>query len=175
MSSWCGWHWPAVFAVDDPVAVLVHCRTPNLYLAVVAWQCVAPAAGVSIAGRVMTTAPRIWFARRGGGLPLPAPAAFASRRRARPRGIGKMKSDHLPARPVKVCRPVVHEPTPALEQVRPRVGRFDLVLNDMRQRRLDDLARVVGLLRRPVPGRGPSRPARATRPAARRTGRVSRA
>ena len=35
MSSWCGWHWPAVFPVEDPVAVLVHCRTPNLYRAVV--------------------------------------------------------------------------------------------------------------------------------------------
>ena len=118
----CGRHWPAVFPVDDPVAVLVHCRTPNLYRAVVAWQCVAP-------------------------------AAIASRRRARPRGIGKTESDHLPARPVKVGRPVVHEPPPPLEQVRPRVGGFDLVLNDMRQRRLDDLARVVGLLRRPVPER----------------------
>ena len=41
MSSWCGWHWPAVFPVEDPVAVLVHCRTPNLYRAVVAWQCVS--------------------------------------------------------------------------------------------------------------------------------------
>ena len=78
MSSWCGWHWPAVFPVDDPVVVLVHCHTPNLYRAVVAWQCVAPVAGVSIAGQVMIAASRIRFARRGGGLPLPAPAALAS-------------------------------------------------------------------------------------------------
>ena len=47
MSSWCGWHWPAVFPVEDPVAVLVHCRTPNLYRAVVAWYCVASARVVS--------------------------------------------------------------------------------------------------------------------------------
>ena len=47
MSSWCGWHWPAVFPVEDPVAVLVHCHTPNLYRAVVAWYCVAPARVVS--------------------------------------------------------------------------------------------------------------------------------
>ena len=58
MSSWCGWHWPAVFPVDDPVVVLVHCHTPNLYRAVVAWQCVAPVAGVSIAGQRRTAAPR---------------------------------------------------------------------------------------------------------------------
>ena len=77
MSSWCGWHWPAVFPVDGPMAVLMHCHTPNLYRAVVAWYCVAPAAGVSIAGQVMIAASRIWFARRGGGLPLPAPTAFA--------------------------------------------------------------------------------------------------
>ena len=70
MSSWCGWHWRAVFLVDDPVAVLAHCRTPNLYRAVVAWQCIAP-------------------------------AAIASRRHARPRGIGKTEGDHLPARPAK--------------------------------------------------------------------------
>ena len=50
MSWWCEWHWPPVFPVDDPVTVLLHCHTPNLYRAVVAWQCVAPAAGVSIAG-----------------------------------------------------------------------------------------------------------------------------
>ena len=70
-SSWCGWHWPAVFSVDDPVAVLVHGHTPNLYRAVVAWQNVAPGAGVSLAGRVMIAASRIRSTRRGGGLPLP--------------------------------------------------------------------------------------------------------
>ena len=44
------------------------------------------------------------------------------------------ESDHLPARPGKVGRPIVHEPPPALEQVGAGVGGFDLVLNDMRQR-----------------------------------------
>ena len=33
MSSWCGWHWPAVFPVEDPVAVLVHCLTTTRQLA----------------------------------------------------------------------------------------------------------------------------------------------
>ena len=47
MSSWCGWHWPAVFPVEDPVAVLVHYHTPYLYRAVVAWRCVAPVRAVS--------------------------------------------------------------------------------------------------------------------------------
>ena len=46
---------------------------------------------------------------------------------------------------VEVLSPIVHEPPP-LEQVRPGVGRFDLVADDVGQRRLDDLARVVRLL-----------------------------
>ena len=81
------------------------------------WYCVAPGAGVSITGQVVIAASCIWFARKGGRLPLPAPAAFASRRRARTRGIGKMKSDHLPARAGDVGCPAVHQPTPTLEQV----------------------------------------------------------
>ena len=59
MSWWCEWHWPAVFPVDDAVTVLVHCHTPNLYRAVVAWQCVAPSVGVLIAGQMMIAASRI--------------------------------------------------------------------------------------------------------------------
>ena len=55
----------------------------------------------------------------------------------------------------KVRGPIVHEPPPPLEQVRPRVRRFDLVLDDMRQRRLDDLPRMVRLLGGPVPERRP--------------------
>ena len=47
-SWWCGWHWPGLFLVDDPVAALVHRHTPNLYRAIVAWYCVAPGAGVSV-------------------------------------------------------------------------------------------------------------------------------
>ena len=35
--------------------------------------------------------------------------------------------------------PIVHEPTPPLEQIRPPVRRLDLVLHDVSQRRLDDL------------------------------------
>ena len=55
---------------------------------------------------------------------------------------------------VDIYRPFVHQPTPTLEQIRPRVGRLDLVLDHVSERRLDDLPRVVGLLRRPVPKRG---------------------
>ncbi len=51
--------------------------------------------------------------------------------------------------------PVVHQSPPPLEQVRAGIGRLDLVMHDMGQRRLDDLARVVGLLGRPVPEAGP--------------------
>ena len=52
---------------------------------------------------------------------------------------------------VQVLLAVVHQVAPTLEQVRAGVGGLDLVPNDMRQRRLDDLARVIGLLGRPVP------------------------
>ena len=51
----------------------------------------------------------------------------------------------------QVVGPIVHEPTPMREQVRPGVGSLHLVLDHMRQRRLDDLARMVRLLGRPVP------------------------
>ena len=43
----------------------------------------------------------------------------------------------------KVCLPVVHQPPPTLEQVRPRVGGLDPVADDVRQRGLDDHQRVV--------------------------------
>ena len=43
-------------------------------------------------------------------------------------------------------RPIVHERPPTLEQVRARIGRLDPFRDDVRQRRLDDLARVVRLL-----------------------------
>ena len=48
-------------------------------------------------------------------------------------------------------RSVVHQPPPAPEQVRPRVGRLDLVLDQLRQRRLDNSARMIRL---PVRRRG---------------------
>ena len=46
---------------------------------------------------------------------------------------------------------VVHEPPPSLEQVRPRVGRLNFVLDHVRERRFDDLAWVIRAFRRPVP------------------------
>ena len=55
---------------------------------------------------------------------------------------------------LEVLRPVGHELSPPVEQVGPGVGGLDLVLDDVRQRRLDDLTRMVGLLGRPVPERG---------------------
>ena len=42
-----------------------------------------------------------------------------------------------------------------VDQVRACVGRLDLVPDHVRQRRLDDLPRVVRLLRRPIPEAGP--------------------
>ena len=44
----------------------------------------------------------------------------------------------------------IHQPTPALEQVRAGVGRLDLVPDHMRERRLDDLVRMVRRVGRPV-------------------------
>ena len=48
--------------------------------------------------------------------------------------------------------PILHEPTPPLEQVRAPVGGLDLVANDVCKRRLRHLAGVVGLLGGPSPG-----------------------
>ena len=50
-------------------------------------------------------------------------------------------------------RPVVHESPPQVEQVAPEVGGLGFVLDDMRERRFDDGARGVRLLRRPIPER----------------------
>ncbi len=65
-----------------------------------------------------------------------------------------------PALSGEVGFPVVHEPPSPLEQVRAGVGRLDLVLDDVSQRCLDDLPRVVRLLGRPVPERRAAREAR---------------
>ena len=54
----------------------------------------------------------------------------------------------------EVAGPIVHEPPPPLEQVRAGVGRLDRILDSVRQRRLDDFARMVRLLGRPVPEAG---------------------
>ena len=61
----------------------------------------------------------------------------------------------MPHLPVEISRPVVHQPPPTLEQVRPRIRRLHLVGDHVRQRRLDDLPRVVGPLGRPVAERRP--------------------
>ena len=50
----------------------------------------------------------------------------------------------------QILRPLLHQPAPALEQVRTPIGCLNLVLHDMRQRSLDDLARMVRLLGHPV-------------------------
>ncbi len=46
-----------------------------------------------------------------------------------------------------------HEPPPTLEQVRASVRRLYLVANHMGQRRLGNLAGVIGLVGGPVPER----------------------
>ena len=51
---------------------------------------------------------------------------------------------------VEVRRPVVHQPPPTPEQVGPRIGRLDLVLNQVSQRRLDHLAWVVTVTADPM-------------------------
>jgi len=50
----------------------------------------------------------------------------------------------------EIGRPLVHQPSVPLEQVRPRVGHLDLVLDHVRQRGLDDFTRMIRLLGRPV-------------------------
>ncbi len=70
-------------------------------------------------------------------------------------GIGSL----LRVRFREVVGPIVHEPTPTLEQVRAGVGRLHLVLDHMRQRRLDDLARMVRLLGREALSAHPPHPA----------------
>ena len=51
----------------------------------------------------------------------------------------------------QVAGPVVHEPAPALEQVRARIGGLDPVADQMRQGHLDHLLGVILLFTRPVP------------------------
>lgn len=51
---------------------------------------------------------------------------------------------------VGVHRPIVNEPPTARGQVRPRIGCLDLALDDVGDRRLDGLPRLVGLLGGPV-------------------------
>ena len=63
----CAWTWPGAFPEADPVAVLVryHTPNPNVYRAVVAWYYVAPGVAVFLAGQLLISTSRIWFARMG--------------------------------------------------------------------------------------------------------------
>ena len=70
--------------------------------------------------------------------------SMADRRRT----LGKLL---LPISTSEVRSPVVHEPAPALEQVRTPIGCLDSVLDDVRQGCLDDLAGMIRLLGRPIP------------------------
>ncbi len=61
----CAWTWPGAFPEADPVAVLVRYHTPHVYRAVVAWYDVAPGVAVFLAGQLLISTSRIWFARMG--------------------------------------------------------------------------------------------------------------
>ena len=50
----------------------------------------------------------------------------------------------------QVTRPIVHQDTPPLKQVRACIGRFDLVPDNVRQRRLHDRMRRVRAFSRPT-------------------------
>ena len=58
-------------------------------------------------------------------------------------GVTSLDGSALRSLAGQVGRPVVHQPTPALEQARAPVGCLDPVLDHMRQGRLDDLARMI--------------------------------
>src|SRR5205085_8755496 len=51
--------------------------------------------------------------------------------------------------------PIVHEPSPPVEQVASLVRAFDRAADIVRQRKLRNLARIRCLLRRPIAERGP--------------------
>ena len=71
---------------------------------------------------------------------------------ARVAGVGH---DDLPALPIKLGRPILHEPPPSLEQIRPRVGGLDLVLDHVAERRLNDFTRMNRFLGGPIRERRP--------------------
>ena len=70
VSAACAWTWPGAFPEGDPVAVLVRYHTPNVYTAVVAWYYVAPGVAALLAGHLLISTSRIWFARMGVSLGL---------------------------------------------------------------------------------------------------------
>ena len=65
VSAACAWTWPGAFPEADPVAVLVRVHTPHVYTAVVAWYYVAPGVVAFLAGQLLISTSRIWFARMG--------------------------------------------------------------------------------------------------------------
>ena len=65
VSAACAWKWPGAFPQADPLAVLVRYKTPNFYLAAVAWYYVAPGVAALLAGQFLLGSSRIWFARMG--------------------------------------------------------------------------------------------------------------
>ena len=72
ISAVAAWTWPGMFPQADPVAVLVRYHTPNVYTAVVAWYYLAPGVAVFLIGQFLISTSRIWFARMGVSLGLPA-------------------------------------------------------------------------------------------------------
>ena len=73
VSAACAWTWPGAFPEGDPVAVLVRYHTPNVYAAVVAWYYVAPGVAALLAGQLVLSTSRIWFARMGVTVGLRSP------------------------------------------------------------------------------------------------------
>ena len=65
VSAACAWTWPGAFPEGDPVAVLVSYHTPTFYTGVVVWYYLAPGVAVFIAGQLLISSSRIWFARMG--------------------------------------------------------------------------------------------------------------
>ena len=72
ISVGCAWTWLGAFPDADPVAVLVRYHTPNVYRAVIAWYDVVLGLAVFLAGQLLISTSRIWFARIGVGLGLRA-------------------------------------------------------------------------------------------------------
>ncbi len=109
----------------------------------------------TIAAFVQTRANRLGpSARRSPVTAAPTFLRFLATRGVIPAGIeGAVPTIRKTTGCREIGRPRVHEPPPAFEQVRARVGRLGPLAHDVRQRRLDDLARTVGALGRPVPER----------------------